>query len=62
MMSIAARPRPGLLRLVRAMAPKKAAHVERAVLGGPPAPRPAREIALRCRRHEDDRLTGIRRI
>jgi hypothetical protein len=73
----AARPRPGLLRLVQAivrsgatfprrtgrygpgMATKKATQVQRAVLGGPLLPpRPAREIALRCRRYEDHRLTG----
>ena len=71
MSSIAARPWQGLLRLVHAiirsgatfprrtgrydpeMATKKATQVQRAV-----APRPAREIALRCRRYEDHRLTG----
>ena len=41
-----------------AMATKNATHVQRAVLGGPPRPRPAREIALRSRRYEDQRLTG----
>ena len=40
------------------MATKKATQVQRAVLGGPLPPRPAREIALRCRRYEDHRLTG----
>ena len=39
-------------------ATKKATQVQRAVLGGPPPPRSAREIALRCRRYEDHRLTG----
>ena len=41
-----------------AMATKKARQVQRAVLGGPLRPRAAREIALRCRRYEDNRLTG----
>ena len=73
MSSIAARPRQGLLWLVQAivrsdatfprrtdpgMATTKATQVQRAVLGGPLPPRPAREIALRCRRYEDHRLTG----
>jgi hypothetical protein len=76
MTSIAARPRQGLLWLVRAIvrsgatfprrtgrydpgvATKKATHVQRAVLGGPLPPRPAREVAMRCRRYEDERLTG----
>jgi hypothetical protein len=40
------------------IATKKATQVQRAVLGGPLPPRPAREIALRCRRYEDQRLTG----
>ena len=40
------------------MATKKATQVQRAVLGGPLPPRPAREIALRCRRYEEHRLTG----
>jgi hypothetical protein len=39
-------------------ATKKAAQVQRAVLGAPLPRRPAREIALRCRRHEDHRLSG----
>ena len=39
-------------------ATKKATQVQRAVLAGPLPPRPAREIALRCRRYEDQRLTG----
>ena len=72
MSSIAARPRQGLLWLVQAIvrsgatfprrtggvATKKATQVQRAALGGPLPPRPAREIALRCRRYEDHRLTG----
>jgi len=40
------------------MATKKATQVQRVVLGGRPPPRPAREIALRCLRYEDHRLTG----
>ena len=40
------------------MATKKATQVQRAVLGGPLPPRPAREVALRSRRCEDHRLTG----
>ena len=40
------------------MATKNATQVQRAVPGGPPPPRPAREIAQRCRRYEDHRLTG----
>jgi hypothetical protein len=36
----------------------KPTQVPRAVHGGPLPPRPAREIALRCRRYEDHRLTG----
>lgn len=40
------------------MAAKKATPAQRAVLGDPLPPRPAREIALRCRRYEDRRLTG----
>jgi hypothetical protein len=40
------------------MATKNATHVQRAVLCAPLPPRPAREIALRCRRYEDHRLTG----
>jgi hypothetical protein len=41
-----------------AMATKKATQAQRAVSSGPPPPRSAREIALRCRRYEDHRLTG----
>ncbi len=73
MNSIAAPPRRGLLWLVQAIvragatfprrtgrhdleiATKKAAPVQRA---GPLPRRPAREVALRCRRYEDQRLTG----
>ena len=40
-----------------AIATKKAT-LQRAVLGGPLPSRPAREIALRCRRYEDHRLGG----
>jgi hypothetical protein len=40
------------------LATKKALQPQRAVLAGPLPPRPAREIALRCRRYEDQRLTG----
>jgi hypothetical protein len=40
------------------MATKKGTQVQRAVLSGPLPSRPAREIALRCRRYEDQRLTG----
>lgn len=40
------------------MATKKATQVQRAVLGGTLPPRPAREVALRCRRYEDHRLNG----
>jgi hypothetical protein len=40
------------------MATKKATQVERAVLGGALPSRSAREIAMRCRRYEDRRLTG----
>jgi hypothetical protein len=66
MSSIAARPRQGLLRLIQTIVrsgatfprTKKATQVQRAVLGGPLPPRPAREIALRCRRYEDHRLSG----
>jgi len=40
------------------MAAKKATQVHRTVRADPPPTRPAREIALRCRRYEDHRLTG----
>jgi hypothetical protein len=58
MSSIAARPRQGLLWLVQAIVRSGATFPRRAVLGGPLPPRPAGEIALRCRRYEDHRLTG----
>ena len=41
-----------------AMATNKATEVHRTVPADPPATRPAREIALQCRRYEDHRLTG----
>lgn len=40
------------------VATKKATQVHRTVRADPPPIRPAREIALRCRRYEDHRLTG----
>ena len=40
------------------MATRKATQVHRTVRADPPPTRPAREIALRCRRYEDHRLTG----
>jgi len=66
MSSIATRPRQGLLWLVQAIVRSGATFPRRTGRydAGMPTkkatlpPRPAREIALRCRRYEDHRLTG----